>query len=211
MTGTRASRNKQMEESNELFLKDASDHEMSIIKDDFNHRHLVFSRNGSSIYYFGLVTWPGHLAIYGDMGCYVFARITDMFEFFESSQGRINPQYWSEKLQAPKREYEDFSSDLFVDEVKKWANERADEEELTDEQRSDLMYELDMDVLSRAEYGESASMSNLVGFKWESDGVRITGEHEWENSYREYDYSFLWCCWAIVWGIAKYREAKGQA
>jgi hypothetical protein len=38
---------------------------------------------------------------------------------------------------------------------------------------------------------------------FEHDGVRLYDTWEW--SLREYDWQFLWCCWAIVWGIERYR------
>ena len=40
------------------------------------------------------------------------------------------------------------------------------------------------------------------------DGDAGRGRREtWEWDLREYDWQFLWCCWAIVWGIGQYRAA----
>jgi hypothetical protein len=40
---------------------------------------------------------------------------------------------------------------------------------------------------------------------FEHAGLRINDSWEWD--LREYDFRFLWCCWAIVWGIERYRAA----
>jgi hypothetical protein len=91
------------------FLKDVSAHEMEVLREDGVYRHIRFKKPGTGCMHFDLVTWPGYLAYSGDMGCYVFSRLNDMFEFFRTDReylqrdGRqlcINLGYWSEKLQA---------------------------------------------------------------------------------------------------------------
>lgn len=79
--------------AHERFAADTSEHRMRILHDDGLYRHLRFSAPGTYIYGFDLITWPGFLAIAGDMGERVFSRISDMFGFFESDTGRINPGY----------------------------------------------------------------------------------------------------------------------
>jgi hypothetical protein len=66
----------------ERFLSDVRDHKLMIIKDDPPYRHIRLSRPGSSTYLFELVTYPGYLCYSGDMGCYVWSRVADMFTFF---------------------------------------------------------------------------------------------------------------------------------
>ena len=87
------------------FLKDVAAHEMEILRDDGVYRHIRFKKPGTWCMHFDLVTWPGYLAYSGDMGCYVFSRLNDMFEFFRTDReylqrdGRqlcINLCYWSE-------------------------------------------------------------------------------------------------------------------
>ena len=104
----------------ERFANDVAKHEMTIFHDGGLYRHLRFvhttinERTGkperSSSYYFDLITWPGHLAIDGDMGGFMFARTEDMFEFFRGQ--RINPGYWAEKLRGP-GDVKDYSEDKF--------------------------------------------------------------------------------------------------
>lgn len=85
----------------ECFARDVSGHVLTVLHDDGVYRHLRCSNPESSGYWFEVVTWPGSLAIRGDMdGGYVFSRVTDMFEFFRRNGNNegINPGYWAEKL-----------------------------------------------------------------------------------------------------------------
>jgi hypothetical protein len=46
-----------------------------------------------------------------------------------------------------------------------------------------------------------------------TDETRVEGwrfHDVWEWSFRDYDWSFLWACQAIVWGIAQYNVAKAS-
>lgn len=80
-----------------VFEVDTADHRMTVLKDDGLYRHLRFARPGSSMYGYDLITWPGYLAIVGDVEPYVFRRLTDMVEFFAAGRG-TNPTYWAEKV-----------------------------------------------------------------------------------------------------------------
>ena len=101
------------------------------------NRHISFTRNGSSVYRFDLITWPGHLCITGDCGTYVFRRLTDMFEFFRAEGSRttkklaINPYYWGEKLESigTNAGYREFDSKSFQDRVKSNFEEMWDGED----------------------------------------------------------------------------------
>src|ERR1039457_99476 len=93
-------RKDEAEAARERFERDTAEHEMTVIHDDGLYRHLRFQKPGSWIYGYDIVTWPGYLAITGDAGEYMFARLPDMFEFFAGND-RINPQYWAEKLRGP--------------------------------------------------------------------------------------------------------------
>ena len=90
------------------FLKDVSDHQLELLRDDGLYRHLRFAKPGSIMMSFELVTWPGYLCFCGDMRDFLFTRIPDMFNFFRSSrQDRIagetlyiNTGYWGGKCVA---------------------------------------------------------------------------------------------------------------
>ena len=69
-----------------IFLRDVAEHEMIVVRDDGVHRHIRFKKPGTSCMHFDLITWPGYLCYTGDMGTYVFSRLTDMFEFFRTDR-----------------------------------------------------------------------------------------------------------------------------
>ena len=89
----------------ERFLSDIANHQMTVIRDDVVGRHIRFRRPSTICYGFDLITWPGHLCITGDLGTYVFQRLVDMFEFFRADpfyadrhpkqQLFINAGYWA--------------------------------------------------------------------------------------------------------------------
>ena len=70
----------------EQFLRDVAEHTMTVIREDGVSRHIRFAKPGTSCMHFDLITWPGYLCYTGDMGTYVFQRLTDMFEFFRTDR-----------------------------------------------------------------------------------------------------------------------------
>lgn len=95
-----------------------ADHRMTVLNDDGLYRHLRFANPKFHEYHFDLVTWPGHLAISGDIGANVFAREEDMIGFFAGAT-RINPSYWSEKIvdSSPTKVHTELATRLFLDEI----------------------------------------------------------------------------------------------
>lgn len=213
----------------ELFLKDVADHKMTVFRDDGVYRHIRFSKPGTGGMHFDLVTWPGYLSYSGDMGCYVFERTNDMFSFFRSGSdleyrknypGRTlfpNLRYWSEKLQAvdgtrDNGSAKEFSNELFeravLGDLIDWL--RGHRRETTKDERRDLW---------------DAVMSDVLGAESDSGGYRkqcaahdfhhrVNGKAEFyfqdffEHTVTDYTFRFVWCCYALAWGVAKYDEAK---
>lgn len=175
-----------------MFEHDTADHVMRVLHDDGLYRHLWFGRPGSSFYHFALVTWPGYLAIVGDMGDYVFRRIEDMFDFFAADREGINPSYWSQKLEAPRPQgVEEFSSEVLSQYVIGWFKEMTgpiDPEEFAAEdyfvsidglstaQRFDLSRALERDVIEPGFDGVDdirAAHERIADFEWFADGTDI--------------------------------------
>lgn len=185
--------------SEETFLRDVAQHELSILRDRDTDRHLRFKRPDTSNQYFDIITWRGSLCFTGDMGTFVFSRIPDMFEFFrdELANGhlRINTGYWSEKLDAADRRtggYEEFSPSLFRMRVMDYAKE-------SEADRAMLRIIRDR-VLPAAEDGEQ--MAYRAACEFQHNGFTL--QDFWEIDCRDYTYHFVWCCYAIVWGIQQY-------
>jgi hypothetical protein len=218
------------------FLKDTQAHKMEVVRADGVNRHLRFKDPASRAYWFDLITWPGTLCIDGDMGTYVFRRLEDMFEFFRTDQehynktGRadqlaINPGYWDEKLLAPApKDAMEYSAAEFrrhVDEAfNNWVESNQPEEDdeyTTKAERADfevkkdaLRSALNDDVLSAADDGEIRSYDAARDFSCD-EVPDFNMEDCWEWNCREYKFHFLWCCYAIAWGIKAYDNAKQQA
>lgn len=197
----------------ERFARDTDAHQMTVLHDDGLYRHLHFRQPKTGIYWFDLITVPGTLIFQGDGESYVFTRIEDMFEFFRGPVGRINPQYWAEKLTSVRREgVMVYDEDIFKAHV---------EEAVTDALRDDptltgLTESVHQEVLDSdsGEIGFEELALRAVGdfafYKNESDRYDYSKSPDFQFSdicdwnCRDYDWWFLWACHGIVWGIAQY-------
>lgn len=186
-------------------------HALTIRHEDGIYRHLRIQEPGTWTYGHDIVTWPGYLAITGDAGDFVFSRIPDMFEFFDHGSDTINPHYWSEKLQAPRQDgVRRYSSAAYRQRVGEWADEIAEEID-TDAERKAFWTHVDADLLCDYDddFGsiedEQAVRGRLRDFTYDG-GPGIYDPYEWE--FWDWDHHFLWCCWAIVRGIARYKAAQ---
>ena len=189
------------------FLSDTTNHQMTVLRDDGLYRHLRFQVPGDWAYRYDLITWPGFLAVTGDMGEYLFTRIDDMFSFFGAEQS-INPDYWSEKLagKGTSDQAHVFTVPAFQAVVLDWYRFYA--EDLEPAEASALRAAIDNELLA----DDIAPSNSHEGYQL-LDSFNY-GEHHitdcWEYNMTEFDSRFLWCCWGIVAGIKQYRENKLQ-
>lgn len=192
-------------EVRERFEREASNHRMRVFRDDGLYRHLRFSQPGTWAYGYDLITWPGQLAIAGDCGDYTFARVSDMFKFFRSDGGQINPHYWSEKLTNPDMRdgTRKFAPEKFEPRVMEWYAEHVESYEDDDGLREAL--EEQLFGWHDEPYSRDDAIARLGEF--EHNGTRIYEPYDW--TLTDWDWQFLWCCWGIVQGIAQYDWAKG--
>jgi hypothetical protein len=189
------------------FIRDAGEHQMLIKQNDGIFRHIRFSKDGSSAYHFNITTWPGYLCVSGDMGCFVFARTTDMFEFFRGD--KINPGYWAEKLQATNKHggHQSFSFDLLKEAV------AADFENWdfdSDEQKAEAWKAITDDWDGLFYNAEGSDMQHAISevMDWECPITRQKFDDFWEHNLEDYTYHFMWCCNAIQWAIVQYDAAN---
>lgn len=195
--------------SRERFLNDVKDHKLTIIKDDGLYRHIRLSRKGSSVYRYDLITWPGYLCTTGDMGCWTFSRIEDMFEFFIMRDGDfnkpniINPGYWEEKIQSVSKfggPAETFNSDTFTENVIQRVKDYFEDD---DEAIAECLEELKDQVLTYLDdEHEQAIYQKLMEFKF--------GDFSFDEipHAEEYTLHYIWILYAIVYGINEYTKAK---
>lgn len=201
------------------FAEDVSSHEMTIIRDDDAFRHIHFERPNDSAYEFSITTWPGHLAITGDMGASVFSRTHDMFEFFRKTSTEkhpINPDYWSQKLIATDDVPRKFSASLFEQIVRggyethiaEFSNEDGTPPEWADA----LWAALKRDVLARGDSLDEA-INAMSEFKFscnEADNDTFEFADAWEcaDALTDFDFRLIWRMFAIVYAIDKYDVEK---
>lgn len=208
-----------------LFLKDVAQHEMIVVRDDGMHRHIRFKRPDTYCMHFDLITWPGYLCYTGDMGTYVFRRLEDMFNFFRTDrehmhlrEGRtlaINPSYWGEKLESIDRVdgFKEFSEERFnravVGDLVTWIRDHR--EGTTKEDRRALWDEVVSQVLGAdGDHGGYRKQCAAHDFSYavNRDVGKFYFRDFWEHSVEDYSFRFIWCCYALAWGVAKYDAAK---
>jgi hypothetical protein len=191
----------------ESFPKDVEKHQMTVLLDQGVHRHIRFEKPGSSNMWFALTTWPEYLTISGDMGTWSFSHVEDMFDFFRSRPGQfyINPQYWEEKLQVGRYDGRSharvFDPDKFKSEIFEQLSRHYDLEG-DDLERVKLELEDEVFCDDQSETIRAAKEFYLdldSGERFELDSYELPdGE--------VYSYHFLWCLYAIVWGIQQWDE-----
>lgn len=214
------------EPTEQSFLKDVADHQMHVLMENGLYRHIRFKRPGSGCMHFDLITYPGFLVYSGDMGCYVFSRIDDMFEFFRIGKNdwnynrsgglSINLGYWSEKLRAVDSCMKKGSAtEIDEDRVKEVINEyrlnwmRDYRYSLSKDDRRELWEAVEDRVLSC--FGNADDMLRAAyDFSEHIGGRTFAFEDLFDHNFERFTYHFIWCCYALAWGVRKYDESKMQ-
>jgi len=189
------------------FQVDIKNHTMEILKDDGVFRHIVVSNNGDFNHKFEITTWPNYLCFTGDMGCFIFNRTHDMFNFFSGQD--INPSYWSEKLEAGK--YNAYCPQTFQDNIKSeydtWVNDN--ELDPAHEACLDLWEEIENEVIMWSTEHEIRAYDAASSFEMDcGDLGTFTFPDFWEHDNNEFTYHYLWSLHAIRWCIKKYKEKE---
>lgn len=186
--------------SQDDFLRRIAAHKMTILQDCGVYRHIIFSRPDDGVYHFGLTTFPGHLVITGDCGCYVFRRSHDMFELFRCNRLSINPWYWAEKMEAHSDDIRIYSApkikETLTNNFEVWL-EDCDEEE-----KENAREEFREKILSHCD--DEADFNSLGYIELEC-GYLIDPR---EFDAYDFDNGFLFCLYAIVWGIQQYDQRE---
>lgn len=199
----------------EWFIKHIANHKLTVRLDQPGYRHLSCSAPNTGNQRFDIITYPGVLVYSGDMGCYVFSRITDMLEFFRDGKAigapiGINPSYWGEKLLAScgtdgHKEYcpELFKASVIGDAARQLRQQR-DDGKLDRRQVAESIRYLRRQVLACADDGEHAARKAAHDF---TDKL-IRFDDFYETNLQQFTVRYLWCCRAIVWAIREYDALK---
>lgn len=211
----------------EKFLADVATHAIEVIKDDDLFRHIRFKRPNTMCYHFDLITWPGHLCYTGDMGTYVFRRDTDMFAFFRVATSAskhwyhgIDHHYWAQKLIAidchgsrsgSATEFDQNRFRRVINEIRlSWIREGC----LPKEQRRALWDAVEDNVLNDLDRPEAEICRSASEFRWlaPADDACDTYQFDelWDYDFKKFTHGFIWCCYAIAWGINQYDLMKAS-
>jgi hypothetical protein len=181
------------------FARDTANHQLEIRHDDGLYRHLRMRSTDHSMYWYDVITWPGSLCVRGDIGDdYVFTRLPDMLQFFRSRSGTINADYWAEKLPGGRRSVEEYSPDL----MRRRIRDRVAEDIRGGAAPTGVGRAVTRDLLADPDLEDEESAFAAVA-AWGYQGYWIDAE-EWHP--RDYSWSYLWACHAIVAAIAAYDQ-----
>lgn len=187
-----------------MFATEVAKLEMTILVDQGLYRHLVFQRPDTRLYWFEFVTWPGTLAVRGDLDGFMFTRMEDMFEFFRGSSwnGQPNLSYWAEKADDPER-CQAYSEEVFRSEVLRDVHERRDE------RPPGLFKALDEELFSSWWVSLAAEEDARKALeRFEHQGFEFCDTWEW--NFHDYTWHFRRACHAIVWGIGQYDAVRSK-
>jgi hypothetical protein len=189
-------------EAKKQFEAEVGEHVLRVFHDDGVYRHIRLQKPGTGIWHWDLVTWPGHLAITGDIGDgWSFSREHDMFTWFGT--GEINPSYWWQKMPPELRAAaKEFSADA----LRQHAHESIAEWALDEDGIEAALVEFDAEWKTTAYEAEHEFRDIVRDFRFSRDGESFEFYDTWEWDAQEYDHHFLLALHAIVFGIRKYRE-----
>lgn len=146
------------------FCKNTENHRLRILHDDGLYRHLRMQSDNEkgqpmAIWYWDIITWPGSLAIRGDVADgYIFTRDPDMLEFFSLHPDRyrddapmIDMHYWAQKLAYEHRSTATvYDREVFLASVRDaLSNDSTDPEDLMDTARQHILTSLDEQAFAR--------------------------------------------------------------
>ena len=205
---------KSKESIKERFLRDIATHQMEVRLDAGLYRHVVFKRPNTNCMLFSLTTTPGRLTYAGDMGCFVFERLPDMFSFFRSDPHEREPNfgYWHEKLVAVCRHgSEEKNVDRFRDNLEQYIE---NDDSLTEDQVSEIREFIEEAVSEYEESGPQCAYRSVADWSL-SSGDKHRNRRQffadfWQYSDSVYTLHYEWACHAIQWGIAQYDEWKSK-
>lgn len=207
------------------FFSETKNHKLTIKHDDGVYRHLRMMDPKDSAYWYDVITTPGYLHFNGDGESFVFARLTDMFQFFRSGIHKdgsihVNVDYWSEKLKSSRGKEKVYDEDRFEKEVRQRVDEAIEEGTFTEEEVKEFRQEIQdwiFDDWGTAEEGAAFKIVADFEFKygpkdkWGSPTKtwQFYEPHEWFGATKDYDWWLVWALYAIPYAIQAYDREKG--
>ncbi|WP_299830740.1 hypothetical protein [uncultured Roseobacter sp.] len=200
------------------FKSAVRNHKMTIEQDDGVFRCINFSAPDTSIYQFRLTTWPGHLAISGDLDDFIFTRLRDMFDFFRfagpdyTRTDYPNYDYWAEKTQAVSKHgaLTSFCENLYVKAIRRDMSQHVSGMALSDAR--ECVIDARIDDLFYPPHDTREAISRAQDWRCPITGNHPFGEF-WDHRLEDYSFGFKFACHAVQWGIKQYdlqRQGRDQ-
>ncbi len=111
----------------------------------------------------------------------------------------------------------EFSPELFAEAVMSEYTEHIDGGGYSEEYLEALQTAILDDVLDNSYDGEGRAIDAAMEFSWYEDSADrfnwekspdFTMQDFYEHTTREYTFHYVWCLYAIVWGIRRYDAHK---
>lgn len=157
-----------------------AEHELKVLYSDGLYRHWRCQKQGTSNYYFDVITVPGWIFIKGDIGFLSVARVDDMIPWCRGSIESID--YFAEKVPKEIRteEYDhELAAEWIRDEIADAPN-CYDESSEIEKRIAELQELSDPERFNEHEFKQELYDSRLI------DGCDFP-------SFDNYTSSFLWC------------------
>ena len=186
----------------EDFKESVANHTLTIHQDDGVFRHLVMQKDKEFHMKYEITTWPGYLCISGDMGCFVFQRLKDMFEFHRKKDYTIDFYYWAQKVQAG--DVRRFSTKVVAQHLTEdyeYLKEDALEKEKFDEN-----IDLNCYIRRADDVFSHAEACDLLNELYKEFGSSFEDYSEYD--FTEFTFHFIWCCYAVCHAIKEYDAVK---
>lgn len=171
------------------FLRDVSKHQMHIRLDQGLYREVCFN-DGTFNMAFRLITFPGYLVYVGD-----------------TDRG-INPHYWMEKLEGLDHDSRKIAREYDQEVALLSILRSVDNYSLSERNRRWLK----KFIRENFDFETQESAYNyLSDFDEEMpSGAKFQFSDVFEIDMTTYSRCFLWACYAIQWGIKKYKAFKAE-
>lgn len=195
-----------LREARERFAADREGATTTVLKDDGLYRHLHFDFPKASWSWCEVVTWPNMLVLRGDLGCWSFSRVEDMFGFFREPEdvARMDPVYWAEKLVPGGRDsaktYDPSRAPAYVLQT---VAEHADQHPRLAQDVEDVFF-ADADLSTENGLREAVALFDERFPEYAIDGFRFPVD-KWD--LHRYSPWFLLACVVLPWAIGQYDTA----
>lgn len=220
-----------MKLTTETFIKSTEDVEIEVLLDNGIYRHLKFKSPSSSIVDFEICTYPDHLVISGDHGCFTFKEKGDLFNFFRrdvvlcgTPSIPTHDDYWTSKVISESTivggihetnanvisaTLDQCVKDAISEGLTFWESAVQENYDDYDDFISSVKDELE-DAISSIDVNNFEWLT-LIEFESEiASGLKPFSELSYDCG-KELTHQFQYCCKAIVWGIHVFEEKKGAS